>query len=60
MLPASTSGDPLVRTLAQLGRHLATDGLEPGLDAELRDPGAHRAQADDADGADLPRHGARD
>ena len=30
-------------------------GVEPGFDRELCDPRAHRAQADDADGADHSR-----
>ena len=48
--------DPVARALAQLGRHLAADRLDAGLDAELRDPRAHCAEPDDADLADLPRH----
>ena len=43
--------DPVARPLAELRRHLAADGLEAGLDAELRDAGAHRAEPDDADRA---------
>ena len=39
--------DPLARLLPQLRADLAADGLDPGLDAELRDPGAHRAEPDD-------------
>ena len=38
--------------------HLAADGVDPGLDAKLRDPGAHGAEPDHADFAHL-RHGAR-
>ena len=41
--------DPVARPLAELEGDLATDGLDAGLDAELRDPAAHRAQSDDAD-----------
>ena len=33
--------DPVAGLLAQLGRDLAADRVDPGLDAELRDPGAH-------------------
>ena len=36
--------------------HLAADRVDAGLDAELRDPGAHRAEPDDADAADLAAH----
>jgi len=39
--------------LAELLGDLAADGLEAGLDAELRDTGAHRAQPDDRDLGDL-------
>ena len=49
--------DPLARLLPQLGADLAADGLDPGLDAELRDPGAHGTEPDHADLAHL--HGAR-
>jgi hypothetical protein len=43
--------------LAELGCDLAADDLEPGLKADLRDPGTHRAEPNDADARDL--HGAR-
>ena len=49
--------DALARLLAQLGRDLAPDRLDAGLDAELRDARAHGAEADHADCAHL--HGAR-
>ena len=49
--------DPLTRPLAELGADLAADDLEPGLQADLCDPGAHGAEADHADASDL--HGAR-
>ena len=51
--------DPFARALAELGGHLPADGLDPGLDAELRDPRAHRSEPDDADLANLSRHGRR-
>ena len=48
---------PLKREVfAELLRHLAPDGLEAGLDADLRKAGAHRPEADDADLANL--HGS--
>ena len=50
--------DPAARLLGQLERDLAADGVHARLDAELRDPGAHRAQPDDPDLSDLG-HGAR-
>ena len=37
------------RLLPQLGRDLAADRLEAGLDGELRDARAHRSQSDDSD-----------
>jgi hypothetical protein len=43
--------------LTELVAHLAADGVVAGLDRELRDPGAHGAEADHADGANL-RHPA--
>jgi hypothetical protein len=49
--------DPLARLLSELGSDLAADYVEPGLQANLRDPGAHGAEADHADATDL--HGAR-
>ena len=49
--------DPLARFLAELGLDLAADDLEPGLQADLRDPGTHGAEADHPDATDL--HGAR-
>ena len=48
--------DPVARALAELGRHLAADRVDARLDAELRDPGAHRAEPDDPDAADLAAH----
>ena len=42
---------------AELRADVAADDLEPGLQADLCDPGAHGAEADDADATDL--HGAR-
>ena len=38
---------------AELDRHFATDGLEAGFDRQLRDAGAHGAEAHDADSTDL-------
>ena len=49
--------DPLPGALAQLGGHLAAHGLDPGLDAHLRDPGPHRPEPDHADALNLGRHG---
>src|SRR5207237_9217918 len=49
--------DPGRRALAELGAHLAADDLDAALDADLGDPGAHRPEPDDADLADLTRHG---
>ena len=49
--------DPPARGLAELRLDLAADHLEPGLQADLRDPGAHGAEPDDSDPRDL--HGAR-
>ena len=49
--------DPATRALAELGLDLAADYLEAGLQADLRDPGTHRAEPDDPDASDL--HGAR-
>ena len=51
--------DPFAGALAELGGHLPADGLHSGLDAELRDPCAHRSEPDDADLANLSRHGRR-
>ena len=45
--------DPLARLRAELVRDLAADGLVAGLDGQLRDPGAHGAETDDADSTDL-------
>ena len=48
------------RGVAELGTRLAAHDVEPGLDRDLRDPGAHRAEADDPDplhGLPLSRHG---
>ena len=56
-LPREEVRDALVRLLPQLGRDLAPDRLDAGLDAELRDARAHGAEADHADFAHL--HGAR-
>src|SRR6266403_1747017 len=44
-------------TLGELEADLAPDCLVACLDAHLRDPGAHRPQADDSDSSNL--HGAR-
>src|SRR5262249_19093192 len=41
--------DARLRALRQLERDLTPDGVDTRLDRELRDAGAHRAQADDAD-----------
>ena len=49
--------DPAARLLAALGLDLVADDLEAGLQADLRDPGTHRAEPDDPDASDL--HGAR-
>jgi hypothetical protein len=49
--------DPLACLLPELGADLAPDHLQPGLKADLRDPGPHGAETDDADATDL--HGAR-
>ena len=43
--------------LTELGAHLVSDRLETSLNADLRDSGAHRAEADHAHLADL--HGGR-
>ena len=45
--------DPLVRVRPELARDLAPDSLVAGLDRQLRDPGAHRPEAHDADSSDL-------
>ena len=50
--------DRLPPPLAELRVDLAADHLDSGLDADLRDAGAHGAEPDDADARDL-RHGAR-
>jgi hypothetical protein len=49
--------DAPARGLAELERHIAADDLETGLEADLRNPGTHRAEPDYADASDL--HGAR-
>ena len=49
--------DPVAGLLAQLERDLAADRVDAGLDAELRDPGAHGTEPDHPDRAHL--HGAR-
>src|SRR3990172_6905822 len=41
--------DPGPGPLAELRAHLAPDDVEPGLDADLRDPGAHGPEPDDTD-----------
>jgi hypothetical protein len=46
------------RPLAELHRDLAPDRLEAGLDADLRDPGTHRAESDHADPPYCHRHGS--
>ena len=45
--------DRRAAALTELVGDLPADGLEAGLDAELRDAGAHRAQPDDPDPGDL-------
>ena len=40
--------DSLAGAFAELVAHLATHRLDPGLHADLRDPGAHRAETDHA------------
>ena len=45
--------DAVSRLLCELDRHFATDGLEAGFDRQLRDTGAHGAEAHDADSTDL-------
>ncbi len=53
-------GDPIARLRAELVRDFAADRLVPGLDRKLGDPGAHRAEPDDADASDLAsRHDGR-
>ena len=47
--------DPLPRALAELGLDLAADDLEAGLQADLRDPGTHRAEPDHPDRERSPR-----
>ena len=51
--------DPVARLLGACDLDLAADRCEFGLDRELCDAGAHRAEADHADRADLSCHGAR-
>jgi hypothetical protein len=56
--------DRLERPLAELRLDLAADHLDAGLEADLRDPGAHGAEPDNADARDLQGarsslHGAR-
>jgi hypothetical protein len=52
--------DALARALAELCRHLAPDDVVAGLDRELGDAGAHGAESDHADRADLASgHDAR-
>ena len=45
--------DRRAAALAELVAHFSADRFEPGLDADLGYAGAHRAEADDADFADL-------
>ena len=47
--------DSVTRLVAQLRRDFAPDRLDAGLDAELGDAGAHRAQTDHSDPANLHR-----
>ena len=49
--------DPVARLLGELHADLAADRVEAGFDAELRDPGAHRAEPDHADFPDLATAG---
>jgi len=49
--------DGVASPLGDVERNFAADSLVPGLDADLRDTRAHRAQADDSDLPDLRRHG---
>ena len=52
--------DPVACLLTEVVGDLAAHGLVSRFDRELGDPGAHRAQADNADRADLgTRHDAR-
>ncbi len=53
---AEVVADPLARLLGQRGVDLDADRVDARLRAHLRDPGSHRAEADDADGCDLPGH----
>ncbi len=46
--------DPIARLRSELVRDLTADGLVARFDRQLRDPGAHRAESDDADAPDLP------
>ncbi len=50
---AEVVGDPLAGPLGKLLAHLSADRLDPSLNAHLRDPGAHRAEPDDAHLANL-------
>jgi dipeptidyl aminopeptidase/acylaminoacyl peptidase len=54
-LAAEEMPDPLPRLLRAGELDLAPDRLDPGLDAELRDPRAHRPEPDDSDLRDLHR-----
>ena len=46
---------------AELVGDFAADRLVAGFDSQLRDPGAHRSEADDPDSTDLPGgHDPRD
>ena len=51
--------DPVAGVFVELVAHLAPDDLVPREHGDLRDARAHRPQADDTDGSDLPSHGAR-
>src|SRR4029453_12516006 len=55
--PGEVVVDTASRGLAELERHVAADDLEPGLEADLRDPGTQGPEPDHADPRDL--HGAR-
>jgi hypothetical protein len=48
-LPMEEVVDACLRLLSELVVDLAADGFVSGLDRELCDPGAHRAETDNAD-----------
>ena len=47
--------DPVPRPVRQVGAHLASDGLDAGLETQLHDPGTHGTEADHAHLAHLGR-----